>query len=59
VVEVEPRNSLAKGKIPELERACQERMEKLKEETLGAFDAGCLVIRSRGGSDGRLSHIAS
>ena len=35
VMELEPGNRAARAKIPGLERVCQERMEKLKEETLG------------------------
>lgn len=42
VVELAPGNHAARAKIPGLERVCQERMEKLKEETLGKSD--CFVV---------------
>lgn len=42
MVELEPGNRAARAKIPGLERACQERMEKLKAETLGKKGDFCL-----------------
>lgn len=36
VVELDPTVREARAKIPGLERACAERMEKLKTETMGA-----------------------